>query len=223
MKERMGIFMVIYLVLKILMLAIKEKITLFAFILLLFSCKKEKDLFQYTIRYNNPHPSTNAANVDLRYYSIGFESVERTGLAAYANNFNAYFDTINPPMNIIAYNYNENNSIYLSLLLPNKTYYWAYSSDIPTGKIWSDMQSFTTSGFVGNWKLDGIASKKGYLEENKKNGYQINWVYWRDWNDRNIQFLPKPLGYQLEEYSLNKDSLIEAEVELDRININRGR
>jgi hypothetical protein len=104
------------------------------------------------------------------------------------------------------------------MLAPSTTYYWAYSTFIPAGEIWSEVQTFTTIGFQGDWQLDSIADKKGILDRNKALGYSLDWLNWGDWDNKSYKYMPNvEYNKQLIKYAVNMDSVLHAENDITTI------
>ena len=200
-----------------------NKILIIICCFILISCKKENDVLRYKLEFTNPYPADKSVDVPLRGVYIGFGNVIREGLANYVDYINGiatYFDTINPPkhslqtyqMQIMSLSNN------LPMLKPYKTYYWAFTTFIPPGEMWSDIESFTTCGFNGDWQLDGIADKKGNLEMNQALGYKPNWLHWSEWTDRSYKYIQDGSPYgKVIEYIPNKDSILEAGFDINEI------
>lgn len=202
--------------------------TLLICLTLLISCKKEKDVFNYTISYNNPSPENNTAGINLRKNSIRFSDIERTGLAEYVKEYRVYFDTIYPPVKLLQSSAEELLSSGLPILKTNKTYYWAFSSLIPSGEIWSDIQFFTTSDFSGVWKLESVADKRAMLNSfYNRLGGNFSWTRWSDWSDTSYETYANTInGEESSSYrncDINIDSLLDAEAEISEINFSKGR
>jgi len=204
-----------------------NKLLVIVFLFILFSCKKEEDVFKYKLEYSNPSPANKAEDVALRGVSIGFGEIIREGLANYINYPIAnkvYFDTINPPKLELKWDTDDIHSAELPSLKPNKTYYWAFTSSIPPGEIWSDIESFTTSGFYGDWQLENIADKRGYLERAQSNGYHISWDSWNDWTDKSYKYIQNVSNYgRYIVYTPNKDSILGAGLVINKINFSSNK
>ena len=203
-----------------------NKLKIIIFLLILISCKKEKDIFNYTINYKNAYPENNATDINLRANVISFSDLERTGLAEYVKEYRVYFDTLYPPINLLNSSTEELFSSGLPILKPNKTYYWACTLLIPYGEKWSDIQSFTTSDFSGMWRLESVADKRGMLDVYYYNqGINFDWNTWYDWSDKSyesyFQIFNESEYFGYREYAVNKDSLLNAEAEINEIDFSR--
>ncbi len=177
-------------------------------VVVLFSCEKENDIFNYSLNYSQPTPANNATSVPFRDGMVIFSSLGRGGLALYVKEYKIYLDTINPPKNIIS---QSESRLFIngkfSLLKPNTNYYWAYSLEIPSGEIMSEIQQFTTTGFDGIWKLDSIADKNGIKDQEIAFGSISDWTNWYNWNGKSYRFTSTK---KIEEYKLNQDSVLQA-------------
>ncbi len=186
---------------------------------MLASCQKETDVFNYTLTYEDPTPYNLEQDVAFRFGNIGYSSSSKGGLGLYTKEFRVYLDTLNPPQNIFS---SSEWDIFLSfnysMLAPSTTYYWAYSTFIPAGEIWSEVQTFTTIGFQGDWQLESIADKKGVLDRNKALGYTTNWLNWGYWDNKSYKYEPKmEYNKQLIEFTVNMDSVLRAENDITTI------
>jgi hypothetical protein len=205
-----------------------NKLKIIICLLMLTSCKKEKDIFNYTFNYTNAYPENNASDINLRDNIIRFSDLERTGLAEFVKEYRVYFDTLNPPVKLLHSSSEELLSYGLPILRPNKTYYWAYTLLIPSGEKWSDIQSFTTSDFVGVWKLESVADKKGLLDKYYDiYGGNFDWTIWNDWSDNSykssMQIIDEREYISYSVYPANQDSLLNAEAEINEIDFSRGK
>ena len=90
----------------------------------------------------------------------------RLGAADY--NYNIYLDTVNPPQNMVAQDYNF--KIYdPGVLVPNQRYYWRVEAsnkcgDFVTGPVWTFTTTNSMTDFDGNCKVDML--DMSYLAEN---------------------------------------------------------
>jgi len=192
---------------------------LYFILLVLASCQKENDVFNYSLTYEDPTPYNLERDVAFRSGNIGFSTLGKGGLGLYTKEFRVYLDTQNPPKHIFS---SSKYDIYIdysySMLAPATTYYWAYSTFIPAGEIWSEVQTFTTIGFKGDWQLDSIADKKGILDRMKAFGYSLDWLSWGNWDNKSYKYVPNiDYSKQLIEYTVNLDSVLRAENDITSI------
>ncbi len=193
-------------------------------ILLIFSCKKEKDSFSYSVEFINPYPVNNADDIALRGSAIAFEDILLEGLAEYTKEYRVYFDTVYPPENIYRTSESSIFAILLPKLKPAEYYYWQYSVTIPAGEIKSEIYAFYSAFFFGEWLLDTVASKKGMLDYYIAMGFDINRHYWDSWHDWSGRSYSYTIGefYYVEDTVNVEDVLTEGE-DIERIKIHSNQ
>ena len=194
-----------------------NKIIFIIGLLIMFSCKKEEDVFNYKLTYNDPSPANNAYGVSFRHSGIQFGGISKSGLADYVKEYRVYFDTINPPKHILKSWPAEIVVSSIFMLIPDKKYYWACTSLIPAGEIWSDIESFTTAGFQGDWKLSGIADKRGMIQYSQAHGYSLDWIDWSSWDTLSYKYIPDSNKWVV--YIPKQDSILIAGLDIIEINI----
>lgn len=192
---------------------------LYLIILLLVSCQKENDVFNYSLTYESPTPYNEEQEVPFRFGKIGFSNFGKGGLGFYTKEYRLYLDTQNPPKNIFSSSqYDSYINYTYTKLAPSTTYYWAYSTFIPAGEIMSEVQTFTTIGFYGDWQLDSIADKKGILERAKANELTVSFVDWGAWDNNSYKYMPNAeYNKQIINYKVNMDSVLSAENDITTI------
>ena len=115
------------------------------FVGIIISCDKKYDLIEQT-QFQEPLISDGAENVRLKNVQIGFQNIRDYKIV-----LNIYFDTINPPIDQII-----PIKPYIPILIPGKNYFWFYKVNNYGVENTSNVLSFTTVSFIGDWKLDSL-------------------------------------------------------------------
>jgi hypothetical protein len=134
---------------------LKSYILIISFISI-YSCAKQNDPLK-SVLFENPNPPNRDTDIAIRGVMVHFNEIKSgSDIEIIYTPKKAYFDSINPPVHLVDIS-SKNHFVIRNLLLkPDRTYYWAYTVENIAGEIQSEVQSFTTAGFDGNWALFSI-------------------------------------------------------------------